>query len=112
MNPFEKQMKLQRELTELGTKTFQQLGELANDSRAKYVEMNQDFAGKLPQFGDIAGWTELQREYGEAVWTGFQDYMKAQGDIVKEALDQTNELYKSALSPETEAAPVLDEEAA
>ena len=100
MNPFEKQMELQRELTELSSSTWRQLGELATESRNKYVEMNQEFSGKLPQFGDVAGWTEIQREYSEALWSSFQDYMKAQGDIVREAMDQTSDLYKAAFTPE------------
>ena len=98
MNMLEKQIKLQRELAEVQTSAFKQLVELAQDGSSKYVAMNRDFAQRLPAFGDISGWAALQREYGETLWGGYQEYLKAQGEIVKGAFGQSSDLVKGAFS--------------
>ncbi|MEM7218539.1 MAG: phasin family protein [Pseudomonadota bacterium] len=104
MNMIEKQIKLQRELVEVQTSALKQLVELAQDGSSKYVALNRDFAQRLPSFGDLGAWASLQREYGETLWGGYQEYLKAQGEILKGAFSQSNDLVRGAFSTAEPAA--------
>ena len=102
MNFFEKQADLQRSLGEVGTSAWRRLVELSSSSTTRYFDLNAEFSKRLPAPGDLSGWTEIQREYGEAVWSNFEEYTKTRGEILKEALDESNELVKSAFNPEAD----------
>ena len=105
MNFIEKQMKLQRELAELNSTTWQRMGETLSQGMTQYTELNQEFANKLPPFGDVSAWMQVQREYGEASWTAFQTYLSSQGEILKEAMDESNELIRTAWADVAAEAP-------
>ena len=114
MSVMERQANLGRELFEINTGTVRRLVELQTEGVRKYFEMNQEFAGKLPEIKDVSSFVELQRDYGQAVWEGFQDNLKAGGEVVREAVENAGSLVRGSFSPETEEEikPVAEKAAA
>ena len=104
MNPFEKQLQLGRELFELNASTWRRMVELDADSFRSFVETNQSFFAKLPEANDLPGFVSLQREYGETVWNGAQEALKARGDILRESMGKAGELVRGAFEAATETA--------
>jgi hypothetical protein len=104
MNFFEKQAKLQKELFDIQTKTTREMMDLNEQSMAKYLSLNEEFAAKMPEGADLSAWGELQREYGETVWSGVQSQMEATGEVLKSAVEAWNEAITTAYNPEVEAA--------
>ena len=100
MNPIEKQAQLGRELFELNTEAVRKIVELSTENFRKYMELNQDYAQKLPEIRDISAFVELQRDYGQTLWEGVQEDLSARGTIVREAVEQTGGLIRSAFSSE------------
>jgi hypothetical protein len=100
MNPIEKQAQLVRELFELNTATVQQITELSTENFKKYMELNQDYAQKLPEVRDISTFVELQREYGQSLWEGLREDLSARGTIARDAVEQTGGLIRGAFSSE------------
>lgn len=99
MNPFEQQMKLARELMELNAEWFRKIAEFDSSNLQKYVELNQEFAQKLPEVKDIQSFLDLQREYGETLWNGTQEVVKARGEMLREVVEANGEAMRSAFSP-------------
>lgn len=115
MSVLERQVNLSRELFEINTGTVRRLVELQTEGVRKYFEMNQDFAKKLPEIKDVSSFVELQRDYGQAVWEGIQDNLKAGGEVVREAVENAGSLVRDTFTPETEeeaAKPVAEKAAA
>lgn len=102
MNPFERQLQLGRELMEINAEWFRKIAEFDSENLNSYVQLNQEFAGKLPEVKDIQGFMELQREYGEKLWSGTQEALQARGELVQQAVDASGELLRKAFSPEEE----------
>ena len=102
MNPFEKQLQLGRELFELNAAALRQMVELDADSFRTMVETNQSFFARLPEVKDLPGLVSLQREYGETVWNGAQEALKARGDILRESMGKAGELVRGAFDAATE----------
>ncbi len=100
MNAFEKQAQLGRELFELNTETVRKITELSTENFRKYLELNQDYAQKLPEIRDISTFVELQRDYGQNLWEGVQEDLSTRGTIVREAVEQTGSLIRSAFISE------------
>jgi len=96
MNPFEQQMKLARELMELNAEWFRKIAEFDSSNLQKYVELNQEFAQKLPEVKDIQSFLDLQREYGETLWNGTQEVVKARGEMLREVVEANGEAMRSA----------------
>ena len=105
MNVLERQAKLFRDLTELQMTTSRSLSDLDANAVKQYFELNEGFAQRLPSGADFNAWTELSREYGEAIWSNYSELMKARGEIVREAMDKSNEVYRSVFEGEEEVAP-------
>ena len=105
MNTLEKQAALGREWFELNTGTLRRLAELQTEGVQKVFETNRSFAEKLPEVKDITSFMELQREYGEAMWSGFTEGMKANGEVLKEAVESASELLRGAFATEESKAP-------
>lgn len=105
MNTLEKQAALGREWFELNTGTLRRLAELQTEGVQKVFETNRSFAEKLPEVKDITSFMELQREYGEAMWSGFTEGMKANGEVLKEAVESAGELLRGAFATEGPKAP-------
>ncbi len=100
MNPIEKQAQLARGLFELNTEAVRKIVELGTENFRKYMELNQDYAQKLPEIRDISAFVELQGDYGQTLWEGVQEDLSARGTIVREAVEQTGGLIRSAFRPE------------
>lgn len=64
------------------------------------MELNQDYVQKLPEIRDISAFVELQGDYGQTLWEGVQEDLSARGTIVREAVEQTGGLIRSAFSSE------------
>ena len=104
MNPVGQQMKLAREQMELNAKWFRKLVEFDSGKLGDYVRLNQDFAGKLPEVRDIQDFMELQREYGEQLWSGTQEALKARGELLRDAFNANGETLRNAFAPQQEKA--------
>ena len=100
MNPMEQQMELGRELMELNTEWFRKLTELDSTNFSKYVEMNQEFASKLPEVKDLQGFMDLQRDYGEQLWSSTSEAMQERGKLVQEAVDANGEAFRKVFNAE------------
>ena len=102
MNPIEQQMKLARELMELNAQWFRKLAEFDSKNFNSYVQFNQDFAGKLPEVNDVQSFVELQREYGEQLWSNTQKALTTRGEMLRDAFEAHNEAIRKAFTPESE----------
>ncbi len=100
MNPFEKQVQLGRDLMELNSEWMRKISEFDTSNFQKYVELNQEFAQKLPEVRDIQSFVELQREYGETLWNSTQEVMQSRGDMVREAFEANSETIREAFAAE------------
>ena len=98
MNAFEKTTQLSRELFEINTETVRKITELSAENFKKYMELNQDYLQKLPEVREVSAFVELQREYGETLWKGVQDDLKARGEILRSAVEETGGLFRNALN--------------
>jgi hypothetical protein len=96
MNAFEKSAQLSRDLFEINTTTLRKITELSAENFRKYMELNQDYLQKLPEVRELGAFVELQRDYGQNLWKGMQDDLKARGDILREAVEETGSVVRSA----------------
>ena len=108
MNPIERQMALGRELMEINTQWFKKIAEFDASNFQKYVEMNQEFAGRIPEITDMQSFADLQREYGEALWSATQSAFQERGEMLREAAEANGAAVKSAFSPESANAEETD----
>lgn len=109
MNPIERQMALGRELMEINTQWFKKIAQFDASNFQKYIEMNQEFAGRVPEINDMQSFAELQREYGEALWSATQSAFQERGELLREAAEANGAAVKSAFEPEPlEAEPAAE----
>ena len=104
MSMIEKQVQLGRELFEINAATVRRLFELQTEGVKQYFETNQEFAAKLPEVKDVASFVELQREYGETLWSNTQERMQSGGEVVREAVEHAGAAMRSAFTTEEAAA--------
>jgi hypothetical protein len=97
-NGLEKGAKLGRQLFDLNNETIVKFVELSSENFKKYLELNQSYVSKLPEVSDVSSFVELQREYGQSLWEGVQADMRARGEIVRDAVEQTGSLVRGAFS--------------
>ncbi len=109
-NGFENAGKLGRQLFELNNDTMAKFVELSADNFKKYLELNQNYVAKLPEVSDVSSFVELQREYGQNLWEGVQADVRARGELVREAVEQTGSLVRGTF--EEQAEEVVSKEAA
>jgi len=100
----EKGMKLGQELFDLNNTTWSRIVELSSENFKKYLELNQSYVQKLPEVRDVSTFVELQRDYGQNLWEGVQSDLKARGEIVREAVENTGGLVREVFNGETEEA--------
>ncbi|MEZ5560501.1 MAG: phasin family protein [Pseudomonadales bacterium] len=112
MNPIETAAKLGRDLFEINTETMRKIAELSADNFKRYVELNQDYFQKLPEVREISAFVELQREYGQTLWQGMQDDLKARGEILREAVEHSGSALRSVFSAAGEGVEQVAEAAA
>ena len=111
-NGMESVTKVGRQLFDLNNETMVKFVELSSDNFKKYVELNQNYVSKLPEVNDMSSFIELQREYGQNLWEGVQADLRARGEIVREAVEQTGSVVRGGFSSEEEAAPEAEAAAA
>jgi len=104
MNAFEKTSKVGRDLFEINADTVRKIAELSAENFKKYLELNQDFFQKLPEVRELGTFVELQRDYGQSLWQGIQEDVKARGEILRTAVEQTGTVIRGAFSAEEAAA--------
>ena len=102
-NGMENAAKLGRQLFELNNMTMVKFVELSSDNFKKYLELNESYVSKLPEVSDLSSFVELQREYGQNLWEGVQADLRARGEIVREAVEQTGSLVRGTFSAEGDA---------
>jgi hypothetical protein len=98
MNILEKQMKLGRDLFEINTGVLRQMVELQANGVRQYFETNQQFAGKLPNVRDVSSFVEIQRDYGQALWSDVQSNFRTSGGVLKSAAENTGTALREAFS--------------
>jgi hypothetical protein len=59
---------------------------------------------KLPEVRAVGAFVELQRDYNETLWKGFQEDLKARGEILREAVEVTGTVFRSAFESAEKAA--------
>lgn len=113
MNIIEKQTELGKSLYEINSSTMKELFNLQRGNIERYIEVNREFGSKLPEIRDISTVVELQREYGQTLWTDAKSAFEAQTDLLKGAFSNTKDALKVAYTFENgseakivEAAPV------
>ncbi len=104
MNAFETSARFGRQLFDINAETVRKITELSAENFRKYVELNQEYLQKLPEVREVGAFVELQRGYGEKLWKGMQDDLKARGEIVREAVEETGTVLRGAFSGVTEQA--------
>ena len=109
-NGLENAGKLGRKLFDLNNETMVKFVDLSADNFKKYLELNQNYVAKLPEVNDVSSFVELQREYGQNLWEGVQADMRARGELVREAVEQTGSLVRGTF--QDEAPEVESKEAA
>jgi hypothetical protein len=102
MNAIEKTARVGRELFEINTETVRRITELSAENFKKYLALNQDYLQKLPEVRELSTFVSLQREYGESLWKGVQEDLKARGEILREAVEGTGEVIRGAFSEAVE----------
>lgn len=103
MNILEKQMKLGRDLFEINTGVVRQMVELQANGVRQYFETNQQFASKLPNVRDVSSFVEIQRDYGQAIWSDAQSNLRNSGGVLKSAVENTGTALREAFSATEEA---------
>ena len=98
MNILEKQMKLGRDLFEINTGVLRLMVELQANGVRQYFETNQQFAGKLPNVRDVSSFVEVQRDYGQALWSDAQSNLRTSGGVLKSAVENTGTALREAFS--------------
>ncbi len=93
-------MKLGRDLFEINTGVLRQMVELQANGVRQYFETNQQFAGKLPNVRDVSSFVEIQRDYGQALWSDAQSNLRNSGGVLKSAAQNTGTALREAFSTE------------
>ncbi len=98
MNIVEKQANLGRTLFEINQNTFQEIARTTQENVQKYFALNSEFGQKLPEVRDITSFVELQREYGETLWSNYQQAAQAQSEILKSAVEETGNAVRQVFA--------------
>lgn len=102
MSVLENQFKLGRELFEINTHVARRMTEIAGEGIKQYLETNQEFAKKLTEVRDVSSFVELQREYGQTLYSGVSERLQTRGEVVKEAIERSGEVFRGAFNTDEE----------
>jgi hypothetical protein len=106
MNVIERQAELGKSLYEINTTTLKEFAALQQENITKYFETNKSYGEKLPEVKDLNGFIELQREYGQTIWSNVKDSFGHQNELFRSAIEETRDALKHAFTNETaESAP-------
>jgi hypothetical protein len=111
MNAFEKTAQVGRELFEINAGTMRKITELSAENFKKYIELNQNYLQKLPEVRELGTFVELQRDYGQSLWQGMQEDLKARGEILREAVEGSGSVLRSVFSAAADEAEKVVEAA-
>ncbi len=103
MNVLERQADVGRQLFEVNTSWWRKLAEFDSETFRRYVEFNQDFAKRLTEVKDLQSFAELQREYGQSLWSGAQDVLKERNEMLRDVAEANGELLRGMFSTEEKA---------
>lgn len=99
MSVIENQVKLGRELFEINTHVARRMTEITGEGIKQYFETNQEFAKRLSEVRDVTSFVELQREYGQTLYTGVTERLQTRGEVLKEAVERGGEAVRGAFNP-------------
>ncbi|MFT7687750.1 MAG: hypothetical protein ACI9FB_003107 [Candidatus Azotimanducaceae bacterium] len=102
MNPLQKQADFGRTVFEINQNAFKEILGTQRDNIQKYFELNSTYSKKLPEVANVTSFMELQKEYGESLWTGVKDSTKTQTGIIKNAVEETGEAVRKVFTVESE----------
>ena len=116
MSIIERQTTLSKSLYEINTNTVKEWVSLQRGNVEQYIETNKDFGSRISEIKDVTSLVNLQREYGQTLWTNAKGAVEAQNEIVKGAFSHSRDAIKTAFikdesdiaieaAPETEAKP-------
>lgn len=116
MSIIERQTTLSKSLYEINTNTVKEWVSLQRGNVEQYIETNKDFGSRISEIKDVTSLVNLQREYGQTLWTNAKGAVEAQNEIVKGAFAHSRDAIKTAFikdesdiaieaAPETEAKP-------
>ncbi|MEM1435611.1 MAG: phasin family protein [Pseudomonadota bacterium] len=98
MSIIDRQMQLGRDLFELNTSTARRLFEVQTSGMRQYFETNEEFAKRLPEIRDVSSFVELQREYGQTLWSDMQSNLRENGSVLREAVEHTGKAIRTAFT--------------
>ena len=101
MSILERQADFGRTLFEINQNTFQELFQSTQQNVAKYFELNSEFSQKLPDVRDVTTFMELQREYGETLWSNVREATLSQAEILKSAVEETGNAVRKVFATES-----------
>lgn len=112
MNVIEAPMKLGRDLLEINTTVVRRMTEITGEGIKQYLETNQEFAKKLPEVRDLSSFMELQRDYGQTLYTGATERFQTRGEVIREAFEKSGAAIRSVFDQDEAVEEVAEEAAA
>jgi predicted flap endonuclease-1-like 5' DNA nuclease len=112
MKPMERQSQVTRELYRINVETVKQLVGLSGKGITRYLTLNADYLGKLANRPGPLRFLELQRSYGESLFTGFREDAEQSARIVSTALERSSRTLLSAWTNTVEQAGPQTKDAA
>lgn len=100
MNIIQKQSDFGRTLFEINQNAMQEMLRTQQENIQKYVELNTTFGQRLPEVRDVTSFMELQREYGETLWSTIKDSTQSQAGILRSAVEETGEAVRKVFTPD------------
>jgi len=101
MNVIERQAELGKSLYEINTTTLKEFAALQQENITKYFETTKSYSEKLPEVKDLNGFIQLQREYGQTVWSNVKHSFEHQNALFRSAIEETRDALKHAFSSDT-----------
>ncbi|MFT6751609.1 MAG: hypothetical protein ACJA2O_001792, partial [Candidatus Azotimanducaceae bacterium] len=96
MSIIERQTTLSKSLYEINTNTVKEWVSLQRGNVEQYIETNKDFGSRISEIKDVTSLVNLQREYGQTLWTNAKGAVEAQNEIVKDAFTHSRDAIKTA----------------
>ena len=100
MNFIERQVKLNRDLFEIGTKTVSELFSIERQAWQSYFSETSSLVKKMTGTRDFNEIVAAQREFGQTQWGKVRELMQQRGSVLRDAVEQTGKLYRAVLTPQ------------
>jgi hypothetical protein len=102
MSYLEKQAAASQTFYDINQTAFQQIMNSQQESFRKFLELNNDFSKKLPEVKDLSSFVELQREYGETLWSGVTEATQLQAEILRTSAEETTSAVRKLFTVSTD----------